>query len=413
MADVESIFPGVDGATARLILEMQAADLEDLAQTRDRKGKQRQDVVDDFSLALQLYQLELESTSTSVSDHLMAASFAAATHHDGALIAQLAAQEAQAIQDRAMALAMNDGSLAADHEQPAAEEAEDGIDDDLLQTLAAINAFQDEDEDGQPQAESSAWAAGRRQPSSNGRQRQCVACMELRLVTIQAPCGDPYCRPCLEELVTLSLTDESLFPPRCHGQPIPAEAHRAFLGFPLVGRFMAKKLEFETPNRTYCYRPQCAAFIPPQFVRADIGHCVRCRQQTCAICKKRGHAGDCPEDPTTQDLLRLAQQSGWQQCYLCHRLVELRTGCNHISKRLYYCLYYESCIFVCIDLRFSMPLQCRVLLCLCCPVEDVRMRSVARGATARTGQCTGRQRERYRETRTGAACTRTARAYTA
>ncbi|CAN8097457.1 unnamed protein product [Discula destructiva] len=330
----------MDEATSRLILQLQTEDVETLS--RNGKGKQRQGEVDDFAYALQLYQTDLEATSTSVSDSQMAASLAQAARRDGALVTELMAQESQAAQDRRIALAINEGQDADTAFRAHAEAPANGhlyIDDDLLDSLAALNvvhhAEEFQDDDGEIQTESSSWAASRPRPSTTTPQRQCVICMGNfpEHNTARAPCGDSYCRPCLVELFTRSLTDESLFPPRCHGQHIPAETHRDLLGAPLLGRFLAQKLEFETPNRTYCYRPQCTAFIPPQFVHDEVARCVRCGDSTCAICKKRTHSGDCPEDTATQDLLSFAQEAGWQRCYSCRRLVELRTGCNHITCR--------------------------------------------------------------------------------
>lgn len=178
--------------------------------------------------------------------------------------------------------------------------------------------------------ESSQWAASRKQEL-----RQCDICTEERtahLIT-KLPCDHKYCKDCVVQLYTDALTDESLFPPRCCRQPIPIDLAKPLLPPRLVGRFKAKEQELNTPNRTYCHRPTRPTFIPIQFIVADKGTCPNCKATTCVTCKATTHQGeDCPNDETTQQLLELAQQQGWRQCYFCHRLVELNPGCNHISK---------------------------------------------------------------------------------
>lgn len=168
------------------------------------------------------------------------------------------------------------------------------------------------------------------------RRYECGSCMDImdpsKMNFLTAPCGDTYCGTCVVFLFTRSLTDETLFPPRCCNQPIPAEESRVFLEAELLKRFLAKMVEFENPNPTHCHRSKCAAFIPPKFVRDDIGTCVRCQEQTCAFCKDSAHSGDCPQDTATQELLVFAKTVGWQRCTSCRRLVDLVSGCNHISE---------------------------------------------------------------------------------
>jgi hypothetical protein len=129
---------------------------------------------------------------------------------------------------------------------------------------------------------------------------------------------------------------------------------------PFIGRFLAKKIEFETPNRIYCSKPSCSTFIPPQGIKNDVVTCIRCSTLTCAVCKKAAHANsDCPDDPAAQQLLQLATQEGWQKCYSCARFVELEHGCNHISQSLPHAPLFAAS-FVHINANscaLSLPLQ--------------------------------------------------------
>lgn len=336
----------MDEETARLVFQLQLQDLQEISS--NSKGKQRAGEVSDFELALECYKTDLESSTTFVSDRHMCMSIARAVRRDGEVINELKSLDEQAAADRGLALRSEDGDIPppsnTDGEPQGPKSDGENIDDELLEKMAAIYIYgstYDDDPDSEvTQPESSTWAANRASTSKNAKKtalRQCVSCLErfeFYDVT-RAPCSHEYCRECLRKLFSQSLTDESLFPPRCCNQPIPAETNRIFLSSKLVGEYQAKKLELDTPNRTYCHQPSCSTFIPPPFIHNDVGNCVRCNEKTCIICKSASHEGDCPEDPAVQELLQVATENGWQRCYSCHRLVELRHGCHHISKSLH------------------------------------------------------------------------------
>ena len=110
---------------------------------------------------------------------------------------------------------------------------------------------------------------------------------------LEAPCGDYYCGECLEQLFRQSMTDETLFPPRCHTQEIPIAQAKGLIEPALAIEFDAKYLELSTANRTYCHDPVCATFISPADIVGDIGRCRGCHKTTCALCKGRTHDGEC------------------------------------------------------------------------------------------------------------------------
>lgn len=173
--------------------------------------------------------------------------------------------------------------------------------------------------------------------SSSGYDRttmlQCEVCSEEKEsgAIYQLHCDHLYCSVCLQRLAEASMTDESLFPPRCCRKPIPIERISASLTPDIVERFNVRKLEMETPNRIYCSSRECSSFIHPHNVVADLATCQKCGIVTCAICKAESHAGDCPSDPAIQNLRQLSSEKGWQSCYNCHRVIELTMGCNHIT----------------------------------------------------------------------------------
>lgn len=223
-----------------------------------------------------------------------------------------------------------------------------------------IIALDNLDDDEMPEAESSGWAASRRRHeessawAASSRQdniqgspetttidaplKVCVSCGDAHSVfdTALCPCKHEYCQECLNNLFQTSLKDESLFPPSCCGQQIPVEKLEISEGsipLGLMERFTAKKLEMDTPDRTYCHKPTCSMFIYAWYIDGDVGTCVGCDEKTCAKCKGAAHDGDCGEvDEATQEVLRLATENGWQRCISCRSLVELVHGCHHMSK---------------------------------------------------------------------------------
>lgn len=165
----------------------------------------------------------------------------------------------------------------------------------------------------------------------------CVACMEsfvLDDVMVTPGCSHSYCRRCMNRLFVESAKSEDLYPPSCCKQAIPITWANLVLNTEEQNQFYAKSEEWKTPNRLYCSRRACSAFIPPLRVNADYGTCAKCLARTCAHCKGAFHSGEaCPKDKATQDVLNLAQTAGWKKCFSCNMMVELGSGCNHITCR--------------------------------------------------------------------------------
>lgn len=174
--------------------------------------------------------------------------------------------------------------------------------------------------------------AGPVHPEENKSTTKCDSCYdEVNSEELaHSNCPHKYCRECLSSLVTESLTDEGLFPPRCCQQDIPLDSK--FLSEQLITKFRAKKAEFEYPDRTYCHRSSCSAFIPRQSIQIDdIATCPKCAEKTCTLCKGATHDGDCPRDMELLKMLRVAEENRWKRCSSCRRVVERTFGCNHMS----------------------------------------------------------------------------------
>ncbi|KAM0425475.1 hypothetical protein ACHAPT_009264 [Fusarium lateritium] len=338
---------GMDSESLILAIRLQCQDLDLWEQSK--KGKQRAGEISDSDLALKACRRELEELTTLVSDHALGLSIARAVDADACLIAEAKATEEQATRDHDFALRLSANPNARPEASTAKGKKQaqpvDDLDDALIETFKSMNfavrttAEDDSDDEHSGQPESSRWASSRKQPKA----RECIACGDRfpAMALSRSPCSHEYCRECLVGLVRASLQDESLFPPRCCGQNIPIKVGLWFSPG-LVGEFRAKKVEFETPNRTYCSEPSCSTFVPPTMIAGELAMCPKCRRITCVHCKGRSHEGICPSDTASQQVLQLATENGWQRCKACHRVVELEFGCNHIT-----CICKAEFCYVC------------------------------------------------------------------
>jgi E3 ubiquitin-protein ligase RNF144 len=162
---------------------------------------------------------------------------------------------------------------------------------------------------------------------------QCCACMEMRLKkhTVTLACGHEYCRICHVSLFRNAIADPTLFPPQCCGVPLPLDTSLPLLPGDLVKKFDLKAEELATPNPTHCSNADCAEFIRSQEIEGDVGTCPFCGEETCVQCKSKSHEGFCQSDPEVQRLIDAAKRSRWQQCTKCRNMVELSSGCFHMT----------------------------------------------------------------------------------
>ena len=331
-------FDELDDETASLIIQLQREDVERL--TRSSKGKQREGEISDADLALQLCMEELTLFAPFRADLQMARSVGTAVITDVALLNEESQLEHQASRDREMAtrlLAQSDNDVPNLGSSTSSSEEED-FDDVTMAKVQAQNYVRMLDMRSQsvvqhhPKAESSAQAASRKAAYFDKSSR-CVACSDDKpwFEVVTAPCGDEYCADCVSLLFETSMTDESLYPPRCCRQPIPLKSAKPFLRSGLAEDFADKSQELDTKDRTYCHAQDCSRFIPSVHINEEIGTCPGCSRRTCTTCKTAAHFGDCPNDTSLQQLLETANSEGWQRCYQCLRVVELDTGCNHMT----------------------------------------------------------------------------------
>ncbi|KAJ5383935.1 hypothetical protein N7517_001846 [Penicillium concentricum] len=159
---------------------------------------------------------------------------------------------------------------------------------------------------------------------------ECVSCRDEQPQDdmIKTKCSHFYCKACLIRLFTDSLRDESLFPPQCCRRSIAASEE--MIGPALIQKHKEKAIELSDPDRTYCCNSKCAEYLPRKATRDVVCKCTSCGVRTCRKCKKHVHEGRCVYKLDAL-LEELAECKKWQRCSNCSRLIELSTGCNHIT----------------------------------------------------------------------------------
>ena len=147
------------------------------------------------------------------------------------------------------------------------------------------------------------------------------------------------CNECLKRIFTMSVTDPQHMPPRCCTNehiPLKHVDHLFSMKFKLL--WNRKYQEYTTENRVYCPARGCGEWIKPSNIRMDsstgrkMGRCARCKTKVCCLCNGKWHVRkDCPNDEELKRFQEVAKEAGWQRCYNCRAMVELREGCNHMT----------------------------------------------------------------------------------
>lgn len=332
-----------DDESLALILSLLHEDAHQFESTS--KGKQVEGTLTDSDLALQLHKEELNRVTTYASDRRMTKSIQKAVQADTDALLTSEREENVAQNDRALAVAISQGTSLAPT-QTSIKAGPSEVELEWLEKLSAIyiTGIGEEEDEGEDEMfhgafettsgaspESSSWAASR--VSKTSKLRPCMACGDMKhfVYLARAPCQHEYCRECLESLFQHATLDENMFPPRCCHQNIPLDANRLFLSGDLVQQFKKKSIEFSTTDRVYCHQPTCSTFIPPSMYKDGMAQCSECDATTCVTCKKATHQGDCPADKELQEVLQIAHDQGWQRCPRCATMIELHTGCFHMT----------------------------------------------------------------------------------
>ncbi|KAF1842146.1 uncharacterized protein K460DRAFT_345757 [Cucurbitaria berberidis CBS 394.84] len=172
----------------------------------------------------------------------------------------------------------------------------------------------------------------------------CLVCMNDDLPinkTAKLACGHRMCHPCLKRQFTLSVQDPQHMPPRCcTSEHIPLKYAERLFDDKFKILWNKKYQEYTTANRLYCPAKGCGQWIKPSRIRMDLTYgrkyarCGACHTKVCVLCNSRFHTRrECPQDEETNRLVQMAKEKGWQRCYSCKAVVELKEGCNHMTCR--------------------------------------------------------------------------------
>lgn len=167
----------------------------------------------------------------------------------------------------------------------------------------------------------------------------CTSCFDelAEKKAVEMPCHHKYCSPCFSQLVLTATSNEATFPPKCCLQEIPKRTMREHLSPTALAQFDEKALEYAVAvgNRYYCASPDCGKWINTKIATRTNGilECPHCAVKLCMTCRGPQHSSneDCPQDYALDRTLDQAERAGWRRCYRCRALVELSSGCRHIT----------------------------------------------------------------------------------
>ncbi|OBT86270.1 hypothetical protein VE02_05569 [Pseudogymnoascus sp. 03VT05] len=172
---------------------------------------------------------------------------------------------------------------------------------------------------------------------------ECLTCLSddiPRRKSAKLKCGHRMCHSCLRRIFKLSVTDPAHMPPKCCTVDcIPLKHVDKLFDIAFKKLWNRKFQEYTTKNRIYCPSRRCGEWIKPGNYQDDgkggrYGKCGRCKTKVCVLCNGKWHGRkECPRDEETNRLLEAAKEAGWQRCYSCRTMVELKEGCNHMTCR--------------------------------------------------------------------------------
>lgn len=307
-------------SSRRLAFGLQLGDVEELRSNQTANPLKRKAA--DFDFALEVYRGDLRDAICLIGDGIPALTAAPITAPDSRLIKRPASnvpKTDEAPDNKSLGLFPEDENLGLFLGSGASRAV-------ASVPLPPMTASNEEENSEKPD--------GGATLAEGANTLRCISCGDehSNVTAAQAPCGHLWCAGCLGRFFGRATVDEGMFPPQCCTQPIPLTDVSKWLPAELVTEFEEKQIEFTTPKRLYCANKRCSAFILPDNIAIDRGSCKVCGRATCTICKAAGHKGICSRDPARRRTMALAKRERWQKCYGCKTVVELDSGCNHISE---------------------------------------------------------------------------------
>lgn len=166
---------------------------------------------------------------------------------------------------------------------------------------------------------------------------ECNVCYDENVKGYNLACGHLQCVKCTRKLFKFGLEDSALLPLTCCELPIDMHIANDLLHPESAALILQRVEEKEAKNKMYC--PSCSAFINLDLVDSSQGSDLRCACGTyiCTTCKTESHFEfTCQQNKAIRSgsdelILELSRKEGWKQCPKCSVLIELRSGCNHMT----------------------------------------------------------------------------------
>ena len=141
-----------------------------------------------------------------------------------------------------------------------------------------------------------------------------------------------WCHTCTDKI--FGLTRQSAWPVRCPCNLLVTLNHVQHFLTPDTSALITRRVkEWSIPGeqRLWCVNSPCnTLLIRTPGVKQNIP-CTDCSFQTCSICRQLGHEGNCQIEETTQQTLATSDAQKYKRCLKCDQMIELNTGCQHIT----------------------------------------------------------------------------------
>ncbi|GKD04085.1 IBR domain-containing protein [Tanacetum coccineum] len=195
---------------------------------------------------------------------------------------------------------------------------------------------------------------------SSKKIENCVICLEDKSMdqffSVKG-CNHEYCRDCMKQHVEAKLRDGMM--PRCPNEGCESELKIdgcENILTPKLAEMMKqllKEASIPVTEKFYCPYPKCSTLmsktevhqLPRSIYEIGARMCDKCHGSFCISCRVPWHKNmDCAEykrrnpNPLVQEskLKNLAAQNLWRQCIKCKHMIELATGCYHMTCRCGY-----------------------------------------------------------------------------
>ncbi|KAK0894828.1 hypothetical protein LTS16_025121 [Friedmanniomyces endolithicus] len=205
--------------------------LEEIKEREDsKKAKYTLNSVPDLEVAYSVLLSEVNDHLQVLKDARLAHSFASAIDLDGETIAELSQLEAQAGEDRQVAVQMSHVDTELEAPPPYTDKApEDFIEDEHTRWLNRLLSSREGFDHDKATVAGPSERYAHRQADALGKMAsvafQCAACTEtFRWADVmQLQCEHEYCGHCLKAFILRGVKehDLTLIPPRCCGKPLP------------------------------------------------------------------------------------------------------------------------------------------------------------------------------------------------